>query len=185
MKKISLKETIELIKSDLPAYAASFWKSYFFIPGFKYTVNHRLCYYYSQHKILFPLFAFQFLYMKHLTYKFGIQMSWSMRLPPNFTIAHFGGITFFPESCGHHTYLRQGCTVGRGGRGNSRMPRIGNYVEFGANACVIGDITIGNNVKIGAGAIVTKDVPDNCIVAGVPAKIIKTINPIIDTSIKR
>lgn len=57
------------------------------------------------------------------------------------------------------------------------MPRIGNYVEFGANECVIGDISIGNNVKIGAGAVVTKDVPNNCIVAVVPAKIIKRISP--------
>lgn len=54
-------------------------------------------------------------------------------------------------------------------------PNIGNDVEFGANCYVIGNISIGNNVRIGAGAVVTKDVPDNCIVAGVPAKIIKYI----------
>jgi acetyltransferase-like isoleucine patch superfamily enzyme len=37
---------------------------------------------------------------------------------------------------------------------------------------VIGDVTIGNNVTVAAGAVVTKDVPDNAVVAGVPAKII-------------
>lgn len=173
MGKITLKETISLIKSDLPAYAEPFWKSYLFIPGFKYTLNHRLCYYFSQNKWLFPLFVFQFLYMKHLTYKFGIQTSWMMQLPPRFTISHFGGITFLPESCGEGLYLRQGCTVGRAGRGNGRFPRIGNNVEFGANVCVIGDIEIGDNVTIGAGAVVTKSIPDNAIVAGIPAKIIR------------
>lgn len=42
-----------------------------------------------------------------------------------------------------------------------------------ANAVVIGNITIGNNVIIGAGAVVTKNVPDNCIVVGNPSYILK------------
>jgi len=37
----------------------------------------------------------------------------------------------------------------------------------------LGPVTIGNNVTIGAGAVVNKDVPDNCVIGGVPAKIIK------------
>lgn len=37
-------------------------------------------------------------------------------------------------------------------------------------------VTIGNNVVIAAGAVVTKDVPDNCVVGGVPAKMIREIN---------
>lgn len=40
---------------------------------------------------------------------------------------------------------------------------------------IIGDITIGDNVIVGAGSVVTKDVPSNCIVAGNPAKVIKTL----------
>lgn len=51
-------------------------------------------------------------------------------------------------------------------------PTILNNVEFGANVTCIGNITIGNNAVIGAGAVVVKDVPDNAIVAGNPAKII-------------
>lgn len=112
--------------------------------------------------------------MKHKTYKYGIQTAWTFDLPESFVIAHFGGITFFPESCGSHIYLRQGVTVGNSGKGN---PKIGNYVEFGANSIVVGPISIGNNVVIGAGSVVTKDVPDNSVVAGVPAKVIKTRVP--------
>jgi acetyltransferase-like isoleucine patch superfamily enzyme len=41
---------------------------------------------------------------------------------------------------------------------------------------IIGDINIGNNVVVGAGAVVVKDVPDNCIVAGNPARIIKYLD---------
>lgn len=110
--------------------------------------------------------------MYRLTWKFGIQTAWNKSLPAHFTIAHFGGITFMPESCGEGVYLRQGCTVGRGGR-NGRLPRIGKNVEFGANVCVVGDIEVGDNAKLGAGAVVTKDVPPYAVMGGVPAKVIR------------
>ena len=54
-------------------------------------------------------------------------------------------------------------------------PIIGDNVYLGANVCIIGDIKIGNNVIVGAGAVVVKDVPDNCIVAGNPARIIRRL----------
>lgn len=60
--------------------------------------------------------------------------------------------------------------------GNRRypgLPIIGNDVYIAKGAIVIGGITIGNNVTIGANAVVTKPVPDNAIVAGVPAKILR------------
>ena len=53
------------------------------------------------------------------------------------------------------------------------LPKIGNHVMVGAGATVLGPVIIGDNVQIGAGAVVVKDVPDNCVVIGVPARIIK------------
>lgn len=50
---------------------------------------------------------------------------------------------------------------------------IGDNCYINTGALIIGSVTIGNNVTIGAGAVVTKDVPDNAVVAGVPAKVIK------------
>jgi len=47
--------------------------------------------------------------------------------------------------------------------------------SIGSNATILAGIVIGQNALVGAGAVVTKDVPDNTVVAGVPAKIIKTI----------
>ena len=55
-------------------------------------------------------------------------------------------------------------------------PMLGNNVMLGANVTIIGPVHIGNNVTIGAGSVVVKDVPDNCVVAGNPAKIIRYIN---------
>lgn len=47
--------------------------------------------------------------------------------------------------------------------------------SIGSNATILAGITIGENALVGAGSVVTKDVPPNCVVAGVPAKIIKTL----------
>lgn len=55
----------------------------------------------------------------------------------------------------------------------SQAATIGDNVIISAGAKIIGDVKIGNNVVIGANAVVTHDVPDNAIVAGVPARIIK------------
>lgn len=51
---------------------------------------------------------------------------------------------------------------------------VGDNCYFGTGCTILGPVKIGNNVTVGAGAVVTKDIPDGCVVAGVPAKIINT-----------
>ena len=53
------------------------------------------------------------------------------------------------------------------------VPKIGNKVQIGCGAVVLGNISIGNNVYIGANSVVLNDVPDNSIAVGVPARIIE------------
>lgn len=71
------------------------------------------------------------------------------------------------------------CTISQQvtlGGGNSRypgVPSIGDRVYIAKGAIVFGGITIGNNVEIGANAVVNKPIPDDAVVAGVPAKIIR------------
>ncbi len=55
---------------------------------------------------------------------------------------------------------------------------VGNDVWIGGNVTVIAGVHIGNNVIVAAGAVVVKDVPDNSIVGGVPAKVIKSLAPL-------
>lgn len=55
---------------------------------------------------------------------------------------------------------------------------IGDDVWIGGDAVVLPGVRIGNNVIVAAGAVVDKDVPDNCVVAGVPAKIIEQLPPL-------
>lgn len=52
---------------------------------------------------------------------------------------------------------------------------IGDDVWIGGNCTILPGVTIGNNVVVAAGAVVTKDVPDNCVVAGVPAKVVREL----------
>lgn len=76
------------------------------------------------------------------------------------------------------TKIGKNCIIGScvtiGGKsGWYEVPMIGDNVEIHSGAKIIGPVRIGNNVIIGANAVVTKDIPDNCVVAGIPAKIIK------------
>lgn len=64
-------------------------------------------------------------------------------------------------------------TLGISSRGkNKGVPQIGNDVYIGPGAVIIGHIVIGNNVAIGANCVVTKDVPANAVVAGIPGQVI-------------
>lgn len=64
------------------------------------------------------------------------------------------------------------------GAGKNGIPTIGDNVSLGANVVIIGGVRIGNNVSIGAGSVVVKDIPDNSVAVGNPAKVIKTLPPI-------
>ena len=75
------------------------------------------------------------------------------------------------KSIGENCWINQQVTVGYNGQGEP--PVIGDWVMITCGAKVLGDIHIGNHVTVGANAVVIRDVPDNCVVGGVPAKIIK------------
>ena len=93
-----------------------------------------------------------------------------------------------PVCIGHHVNLAQGITVTAlnhnfadtnrriDEQGISTRPVvIGDDVWIGANAVILPGVTIGRHVVVAAGAVVTKDVPDYCVVAGVPAKVVKEL----------
>lgn len=75
------------------------------------------------------------------------------------------------RSIGKNCIISQHVTIGYKGKDN--IPRIGDNVRISAGSIVIGNITIGDNSVIGANAVVVKNVPENCVVVGMPAYIIK------------
>ena len=108
------------------------------------------------------------------TYKFGIGIPFITEIGPGLFIGHFGCIFIYPEcKIGKNLNISQGVTIGNANRGkNKGYPTIGDNVYIGPGAKIIGAVKVGNNVAIGANCVVTKDVPDNAVVVGVPGTII-------------
>jgi serine O-acetyltransferase len=84
------------------------------------------------------------------------------------------GCVFHPDvKIGKNCKILHGVTMG-GRAGHKGLPIIGDNVVIGTHAQLIGNVKIGNNSIVGAGAIVTHDVPDNVVVVGNPARILKS-----------
>jgi len=111
----------------------------------------------------------------HLLYKVvqivtGIELPCEVVVGKNFVIDHFGGIIIsgyakFGDNC----RIRDGVVVGLRRVEEKCAPIVGNNVEIGSGAKLLGQIRIGDNVLIGANAVVLCNVPDNSIAVGVPA----------------
>lgn len=107
---------------------------------------------------------------KKLLIKYGVIIANTCKIGERFWAEHFNGIIIGTNAViGDDCIMYQQVTIGQK---NNKFPVIGNNVTIYAGAKIIGGIHIGNNVIIGANAVVLKDVPDNSIVAGVPAKVI-------------
>jgi serine O-acetyltransferase len=100
----------------------------------------------------------------------GIELPCEVVVGRNFVIDHFGGIIVsgyarFGDNC----RIRNGVVVGLRRVEEHYAPVIGNNVDIGAGAKLLGRITVGENSIIGANAVVLEDVPANSIAIGVPA----------------
>ncbi len=103
----------------------------------------------------------------------GIEIHPGAKIGRRFFIDHGAGIVIGETTeIGDDVLIYQGVTLGGTSlEKKKRHPTIGNNVEIGAGAIVLGPIRIGNNVRIAAGSVVVKDVPDNATVIGVPGRI--------------
>lgn len=90
-----------------------------------------------------------------------------------FFIQHGFATIIAAKSIGKNFWVNQQVTIGYS---HSKNPKIGDNVRVCCGGIVIGDVKVGNNSIVAAGAVVTKDIPDNEIWGGVPAKYIKSNN---------
>ena len=101
----------------------------------------------------------------------GCTIPYSTILEEGVNIAHFHGIVINQKAIiKKGTVIYQNVTIGGDSKG---APIVGENCIIGSGAVILGKVIIGDNVKIGANAVVVKDIPCNCTVVGVPARIVQ------------
>lgn len=123
-----------------------------------------------------PLSLIYRLMEKHVRFKYGIELPYTVELGKGVTFEHQHGIVIHGNTIiGDHCIIRQGVTIGNRHLDKPHeTPEIGTNVNIGAGAKILGNIKIGDNAVIGANAVVIKDIPANSVAVGIPAKVIKT-----------
>ena len=173
----SFSECKDYIKADAYRYLGKqggVFSLYFRVPGFKYSVWLRLCSYLWNRRMLFPLYAYAKLRHRRLSIKYGIQIPPGTIIGKGFYMGHFGGIVVNGNAIiGKNCNLSQGVTIGMSNRGiRAGYPVLHDNIYIGPGAKIVGKVVLGSNCAVGANAVVTKDIPDNAVAVGIPAKVI-------------
>ncbi len=159
-RKISLKD---LILHNEIWYIHKYQKVLRYVEYYKNTRKSKL------------LFFYYFFRYKRMCFKHKIDIK-PNNVGPGLRIYHLGALIRITPKCriGKNCSILPGVVIGNKNiNGDKSFVNIGDNCYFGLGAKVFGDIKIGNNVVIGANSVVVKDIPDNCVVSGIPAKIIK------------
>lgn len=123
------------------------------------------------------LLYWHFLLYKRLSFKLHVTI-YPGTVGSGFRLYHIGGFTHIGPNVriGSHCTLQPGVVFGNKTESeDNRQVIVGDNCYFGLNSKILGPVKIGNNVIVGANAVVTKDIPDNVIVGGVPASIIRIL----------
>jgi serine O-acetyltransferase len=164
----------EQIKEDWIAHGRDWTK-----PGFQAVAVHRFGVWRMtvQPKLLrAPLsILYRSLYRK-VRNTYGIELPYTVQLGRRVVIQHQHGIVIHGySSIGDDCVIRQGVTIGN--RYLNRpleAPKLGDRVNVGAGAKILGNVTLGNDVNVGANAVVLSDIPPGKTAVGIPASILKT-----------
>ena len=103
---------------------------------------------------------------------FGIDMPYNVPIGRRLRICHHGGVHLGAWSVGSDVTIRHAVTIGVPGvvDDKERSPIIGNGVELGPGAVVIGSVAIGDGAYVGPNAVVVSDVPAGTVATGIPAR---------------
>lgn len=146
--------------------------AYWFNPRIRFLVCLRKYEYYNN--IGSPFKWFWYWRFKRLSYKLNYTI-YKNTFGPGLFIGHYGTVVVNSKArIGSNCRIHVCTNIGGSKEG---VPRIGDNAYIGPGAKIFGAITIGNNVSIGANAVVNKSFPDDVVIAGVPAKIVKYKKP--------
>lgn len=165
-----IKEDIAAVKERDPA-ARSSLEIFFLYPGVKAVRMHRRAHFFYKHGMHF----LARLISQRCARKTGIEIHPGATIGRRLVIDHGTGIVIGETAeIGDDVLIYQGVTLGGTGKDTGkRHPTIGNNVMISAGAKVLGPFKVGDNSRIAAGAVVLEEVPPDCTVVGVPAKIVR------------
>lgn len=161
--------------------AKSFVEILLLYQGLHALVSHRVAhFFYTIH-----LFFLARLISQVTRFTTGIEIHPGAKIGKSFFIDHGMGVVIGETAViGDNVLIYQGVTLGGTGlEKGKRHPTVGNNVVIGGGAKVLGNITVGDNSYIGANAVVTKDVPANSTVVGVPGRVTKQDGKKIEISL--
>lgn len=145
--------------------------------SFKMSFWFRIGSYLAERKWHRLSYAIVYWHYKQLMYKTGIQLPIGTKVGGGIKFYHFGDVVVNKNAIiGMNASIYNGVTIGINLRpdGKAYPPVIGDNVVMCTGAKIIGKVRIGSNSVIGANAVVVKDIPENSVAAGVPAKVLDT-----------
>ena len=163
----------ELVNADMEEYKKRIKLSLCNTLSFIYHVHNNRFFRVVFYHRAGPIFTFLFGWYRPGDKYFVI--SKTSKIGKGFHCLHPYSTIINAESIGENFSCHHLVTIGYKNDITPERPVIGNNVCVGANVIIIGSITVGNNVTIGAGSVVINNVPDNCVVAGNPAKVVKKL----------
>jgi serine O-acetyltransferase len=165
---------------DLWSWIAEDWRAHerdWTRPGFRAVAMHRFGNFRMRIKpfvLRLPLSVVYWSGFRFIRNHYGIELPYSVKLGRRVVIEHQGAIVIHGDSViGDECIIRQGVTLG-----NRRLnepfdaPVLGQRVNVGAGAKILGRVSIGDGAAIGANSVVLVDVPSGRIAIGVPAKVL-------------
>ncbi|PLV59367.1 serine O-acetyltransferase [Thermotoga sp. KOL6] len=165
-----ISEDLEMYLKLDPA-AESKLQVFFFYASFQGLMWYRFAHFLYKWKL--KILAYLLYHFVRTVFSMDIHPA--AEIAPGVVIDHGIGVVIgSTATVGRGTLIYHGVTLGtKKPCSGKRHPDIGENVMIGTGAKVLGPIKVGNNVVIGANAVVLEDIPDNAVVVGVPAKIVK------------
>lgn len=169
------------LQADLYRYrgnadARAFFSAFTHEPGFRFTYYLRKVAHYSRTKRSLDIFRYLYnrFWLHHYRFRYGFDISATTDIGSGLYIGHFGTVVISPHAIlGSNINIAHGVTIGATSRGpRVGAPTLGDRVWVGANAIIVGRVTIGSDALIAPGAYVNFDVPSNGVILGNPGKLV-------------
>jgi len=146
-------------------------------PGFRAVAVHRFGNWRMTIRLFVlraPLSVLYRILFRWVRNRYGIELPYTASLGRRVVFQHQSGIVIHGRSViGDDCVIRHGVTLGnRYAHAPDDAPRLGNRVNVGAGAKVLGNVTIGDGAAIGANAVVLQDVPSSATAVGIPARVV-------------